>query len=339
MRATRFLVAGLVTVVAGPAALQPNEPLQPSRQWLVVSNEGSRDLSILDARQGTLLGTVPLDGRPRGIRPGPDGRLAYVAVSDDAPNAESPLDAIVAVNLATRRVVARLAAGSDPEQFDLTPDGRILVASNEDAGTASATSLASARVLATLVVGIEPEGVAISPDGRWAAVTAETSNSLSLIDLKSLAVVGNVLVDVRPRGVVFSPDSRTAWVSAEIGSSLAAIDVEGRVVRETLVLEGGSGKPVGVAVSPDGRRVYVANGGTGTVSVVDGAEMKLVATVKVGRRPWGLALSRDGGRLYIANGLSDDVSVVNTASLRVERTFGAGKRPWGVAVIESSRRP
>ncbi|MFY9824445.1 MAG: hypothetical protein WAM82_23920 [Thermoanaerobaculia bacterium] len=43
-------------------------------------------------------------------------------------------------------------------------------------------------------------------------------------------------------------------------------------------------KPVGVAVSPDGRRVYVANGHANSVSVIDAATGTLTATIPVGKR-------------------------------------------------------
>src|SRR4029079_6127116 len=118
--------------------------------------------------------TTPLGVAQRGLQASPDGRRIYVALSDEHPNATSRGDAIAVVDVATRRVVARYAAGGDPERFAVTPDGARLYASNEDAGTASATDLRTGRVLATLVVGIEPEGVAASPDGRWVYVTAET---------------------------------------------------------------------------------------------------------------------------------------------------------------------
>jgi YVTN family beta-propeller protein len=98
-------------------------------------------------------------------------------------------------------------------------------------------------------------------------------------------------------------------------------------------MEHGAGKPVGVVVSPDGKRVYVANGATGTVAIVDAFSFKQVGSIKVGTRPWGIAISRDGRFLYTANGLSNNVSVVD---LRVKRTVAAiavGTRPWGVTVL------
>jgi YVTN family beta-propeller protein len=100
----------------------------------------------------------------------------------------------------------------------------------------------------------------------------------------------------------------------------------------TIPLEGGDGKPVGVAVSPDGRWLYAANGRTSTVSVVNLVTGSLAATIKVGRRPWGIALSRDGKRAYTANGLSNDVSVIDLASRRVIASIKVGDKPWGVAV-------
>jgi YVTN family beta-propeller protein len=86
-----------------------------------------------------------------------------------------------------------------------------------------------------------------------------------------------------------------------------------------------------VVVSPDSRTVYVANGRSGTVAVVDAATRRVTRTIRVGRRPWGIDLSRDGRWLYTANGLSNDVSVIDTRTSRVVATVPVGVRPWGVA--------
>jgi YVTN family beta-propeller protein len=88
-------------------------------------------------------------------------------------------------------------------------------------------------------------------------------------------------------------------------------------------------------VAPDSRHVYVANGRSNRISILDARTLREVGHVGVGQRPWNLALSRDGRWLFTANGLSDDVSVVDLAAGggRVVKTYKAGKRPWGVALI------
>jgi PQQ-dependent catabolism-associated beta-propeller protein len=319
---------------AGPAP-PPREavPLTGDR-YAFVSNEGSGDVSVIDLGTHRVVSTIPVGARPRGIHVGPDGDVVFVALSDDAPTAESDQDAIAAIAVREGRVTARHRSGTDPEQFALSPDGEELYAANEDAGTASVTDLASGEVLATLVVGIEPEGVAVSPDGRWVYVTAETSNTVSVIDTRSREVVASFLVDVRPRGVTFSPTRPRAYVTSEISGTLSVIDTGRHEVIASIPLDEGAAKPVGVAVSPDGGRVYVANGHGNSISVVDAEAMRVVAEVPVGRRPWGIAVSADGGRIYTANGGSNDVSVVDAATLRVLHTIAVGDRPWGVTLLE-----
>lgn len=106
-------------------------------------------------------------------------------------------------------------------------------------------------------------------------------------------------------------------------------DVARHEVIETVELERGEGKPVGVVASADGARVYVANGLTSAVSVIDARTLRVVARIPVGRRPWGIALSADGRWLYTANGLSNDISIIDT---RTHRVIRVGQRPWGIAV-------
>jgi YVTN family beta-propeller protein len=70
------------------------------------------------------------------------------------------------------------------------------------------------------------------------------------------------------------------------------VDVARHEAVESIEVERGELKPVGVVASPDGTRIYVANGLASTVSVLDARTLRLVGRVPVGRRPWGIALSR-----------------------------------------------
>jgi YVTN family beta-propeller protein len=199
----RWLVVVLLPLILPPRT--PTAMTQPPG-LLFVSNELSHDVSVVNIATNTVIATIPVGGRARGIHLSPDGKRLYVAVSDDKPQLEGSADAIVAVDVASKKVIATYRIGSDPEQFAITPDGVRIYASNEDGGTATVIDLQKRKQIATLVVGIEPEGVAVSPDGRWVYVTSETSNSVSIIDAHANKVVANLLVDLRPRAAAFTPD-------------------------------------------------------------------------------------------------------------------------------------
>jgi YVTN family beta-propeller protein len=49
-------------------------------------------------------------------------------------------------------------------------------------------------------------------------------------------------------------------------------------------------RPWGIALTPDGRKLYTANGLSDDVSVVDTATNKVIATIKAGDGPWGIGL-------------------------------------------------
>ena len=77
--------------------------------------------------------------------------------------------------------------------------------------------------------------------------------------------------------------------------------------------------PSGIAVHPDGTRLYVANRPTygktnGTLSVIDLTERKVIAVIPVGVAPLGVAINPTGERVFVTNEGSFSLSVIDTAT-------------------------
>jgi YVTN family beta-propeller protein len=312
-----------------------------------VSNEDGETVSVLDTGKDEVIATIAVGKRPRGLKLNRDGSLLYVAVSGlpkcppSVPDEECAklkrdvqADGIATIDTATLKLTRVLKSGSDPEQFDLSRDGKRLYISNEDSAQASVLDTTSGAIIKTIPMGHEPEGVRVSPNGKWVIVTSETDSAVSIVDATSLEVLKTASVGVRPRDLAFTPDSKTIYVSGEGDASLSRLPVPaGEPVTRVLQLRK-EARPMAVVFDAMRKRIYMSTGHGGTIAVAEqqGDGVKLLKEIAVGARPWGIALSRDGRRLYTANGPSNDVTVVDTSSLSVLKKVPVGKGPWGVVL-------
>ena len=101
--------------------------------------------------------------------------------------------------------------------------------------------------------------------------------------------------------------------------------------------------PRGAAVSPDGRRVYIAGNAGNTVSVIDTAMNRVIATTHMSAQPQYVAIAPDGRRAYVttyneADGTGPAVQVMNTATNTVVATIPVGRNPYAAAVTPNGQR-
>jgi YVTN family beta-propeller protein len=313
---------------------------------LLVTNEDSGDVAIIDLAREEVTAKVPVGKRPRGIRPSPDGRFIFVALSGSAkggpgvdesklPPADRAADGIGVLDVSQWKLVRTLQSGQDPEHFDISRDGKTIFVSNEESGEASSIDVASGEVMARVKVGDEPEGVTLRPDGKVVYVTSEVGNQVAAVDVDSRKVLATIETAPRPRSIVFTLDGKTAFVACETGGQVTVVDAVKHRRRTNIKIEAPGARPMGTALSPDGKTVYVSNGRGGSVSAIDVATEKLTYTIAdVGTRPWGIAVSTDGHKLYTANGPSNDVSVIDLATKTVKKRILVGQSPWGVALTK-----
>jgi PQQ-dependent catabolism-associated beta-propeller protein len=295
---------------------------------IIISNEKSSTLTVLDASD-TVVKTIETCARPRGMHFSADKTQFYVGCADD--------DQIAIYDTKNLELVGRILDVEEPETFDLHPDGRRLVISNEEDATATLFDVVEREFVDEFETGEEPEGVQITPDGKLAFVASEAANLVHVIDLEQGEVIKDILVDTRPRRFALTPDGKELWVSAELAGIVNIIDLETlKLVADIPFLPTGFRKeqvtPVDLLITGDGQRAYVALGRANHVAVVDVPGRKVIDYLLVGKRSWGLALTKDEGKLYVANGLSDDITIIDTASLKPIKSVPVGMVPYGILI-------
>jgi len=95
--------------------------------------------------------------------------------------------------------------------------------------------------------------------------------------------------------------------------------------------------PLNLALTPDGKELWVTCEASASVVIVDTATRQKVAELPVGGQPNDVCFTPDGKKAFVSNRLDDNVSVVDVAARRVVATLGVGDEPHGVLVDRQGR--
>jgi DNA-binding beta-propeller fold protein YncE len=215
----------------------------------------------------------------------------------------------------------------------------------------------------TVATGHNPALVTVSPDGRSVYATNVGLLIDSPDDYNSAIYQYDLGADgtLSPKSpemvlgcgsfrnhIALSPDGRNAYVTtwSDCGTvHQYDIDADGKLSPKSppYLDVGGFGDPTGLAVSPDGKSVYVANTGDGRIYQYDaggGGELspKRPPSVAAGTGPFGVAVSPDGQSVYVTNTTSDgrvyqfDVGRGGALTPKSRGTVPAGVHPYYLAV-------
>jgi DNA-binding beta-propeller fold protein YncE len=205
---------------------------------VVVSARGHA-VTLLDWRTLKVLKVFSDFGAPHLAAVAPTGKWAYV--SDDARGQ------LVTIELASRRVVDRLAVGTGAHHLTISPDGRRLwLALGEQARTlviVDTTKPGRPRILRRFDPGITVHDLAFSPDGRQVWLTSASSQSVTVVDAHNARRLFAVAAGRPPQHVTFNQTvsklSRFAYITSGHSSRIEMVDTRsGRVLRAARVPDG-----------------------------------------------------------------------------------------------------
>ena len=197
-------------------------------------------------------------------------------------------------------------------KFTLTTWMRSLGLCEEDGWVAPRSVMALLAVLG--LVGL---GVAAQNNATTTSTAATPSHSTTI-----------ALTSDEQRLVVVNREANSV-------SIIRVKNAQGNDVGNKIAEIGVGEEPRCVAIHPNDQVAYVTNGISGTISVVNLAQRRVVATVPSGTEPRGCALTPNGSLLYVANHTEGTVSIFFTGNPLNPIPVGAvpvGRNPTALAI-------
>lgn len=338
---------GIATLVAGNAAgiaerrIRIGAPLDSGHDALAVI---SYDLGVVfhDPRTFAASGILATGGSPSDGVFSNDGRLAITDTQGSA---------LAIVQLAPWGVsrIGGVPLGDEVAADDAS--GAFFVTNREAAAAASEGGGALTRVtrdgrVSSVATGQTAEGLAV--DRRRGVVYVANVNdaTVAAIDARSMRVVQRFKAIARVFSLVLSPDGSILYAisnqsaGSPFGAPGAAVAIALRPAPRIVARSGALTFPLGAALDPRSRTLFVTDESLDVVDVLDARTLRAKrAPLRTCHTPWKPAVDLAAGRLYVPCARSDAVDVFDTRSLRrVEGApFATGSYPLAVAVWHPRR--
>lgn len=272
----------------------------PDGSRLYFSSEATHTLDVVDGATLESIAEIPLSERPHNISITNDGRYVYVGIM----GGDGGIDI---VDTEALEVVRHIDTDSRVHNTFVTPDGRHFVAGTFggdknldvfDTATEELVFSMYPRRNDDALEGVRPIAFSTEPDGSVDRMFVQISDlhGFTVVDFDAREEVARItLPDVPPEerdpgpytrapahGIGVAPDGETLWVCSRMNGHVYAYSLP------ELELLGGvevGSHPDWLTFTPDSRFVYVANGHSDDVSVVDVEAREEVVRLSAGAAP------------------------------------------------------
>ena len=231
--------------------------------------------------------------------------------------------------------VAIPAAGPSPAALGPGPTEHTLWATNDHAGSIM-TITKDGQLGSPIQIGHDMSPVVFSPDGKIFSVIAYASDQLITVNVADGTVGQGIKAGKYAGPIAITPDDQTAYVAYLMANKVTPFDLARGTTGTPIKVT----QPRAIAITPDGRTMYVLSGTSvadsgakaqGSVIPITLATGQAGQPIPVGEHPVTMAMSADGKRLLVAN--SEQGSVHDGSVTVIDTTTNTAGKPLATGQV------
>jgi YVTN family beta-propeller protein len=166
---------------------------------IYTANIGSDSISLFErtGSQSWNQTVIPVGKGPEGFDVSPDGKEIWAAHSRDG--------GVSVIDIAAKRVVHAFSVQTRrSNRLRFTPDGRLVLITDLDAGDLVVLERATRKELKRIPLGRQPAGILIQPDSSRAYVAVTGDNNVAVINLKTRDLEARIQTGTGPDGMAWA---------------------------------------------------------------------------------------------------------------------------------------
>jgi YVTN family beta-propeller protein len=265
----------------------------PDGSRFYITNEAESTLDVADSKTLKVVKHIPLTNHPNNVSVSKDGKRVYVAIV-------AGTGAVDIIDTATMTRAKSIRTEGGIHNVYVTPDGKFVVAGSIIGKKLNVIDQATDEIVWTLATedGVRPIAFDVNADGSTKRMFVQLSNfnGFVIVDFGKRQVVDKIKLPEVPaaervtqglqgspsHGLAVSPDGKTLCVLSKMNSRVYIYTLPDlKLAGESKV----GHHPDWLTFTPDSKRVYVANAGSNSVSVIDVTAHKEIAQIPVGQVP------------------------------------------------------
>ena len=308
---------------------------------IYVANTNSNSVSVID---GDSVKSIPVGNQPNALAINPTTNKIYVANTGS--------DNVSVIDGFTSKVIKSITVGKAPFAISIDEKTKKVYVVNRDSNTLSIIDGYgnTNNVLCTIPVGKAPIDIAVdniaiynNPENNrsYIYVANAGSETVSMIDGKTNNVIRTIPLEVSPRSISIDRQSDMLYINSLDLSFGGILEVRNNFVPDYPKYVQVGNDPQHLAINPTTNKIYVANTGSDSVSVIDGKTKNVTSVIEVkGKQPIGIAVNPTTNKIYVANTGSDSVSVIKDdgSNLHNITNLKVGIKPNAIAVNPTTNK-
>lgn len=299
---------------------------RPGGPRLVVTAKTANKVQFFDATTLAKTGEIDMPASTHEMVVSADGRAVYASVYGGGifgKNA-NPDRRIALIDLESKALARMIDVGADVAPHGVMFDRNGMLWCTAELGNAALVLDPATGAAQRIGIGKAAHWLAISHPAEKVFASCKTSDFVAVIDRVGRSVAGQLPVPDLAEGLCVTPDGGTLLVCAHRTPTLYVFDAHSDMLRKTLRIEGGEGKPnqlKRVRVSPDGRFVCVSSLLDNHAAIFDAESLHQIASINTPKAPMGFGFGAGGKHAFLC--CHDDAVVLefDLLSGRVTRQF------------------
>jgi YVTN family beta-propeller protein len=274
VRTNVFDLAVIQSIPVGDAPIAV--AIDPERNFALVPNSGSDNLSLVDLGTGMVTNTIAVGDNPQGVAV--FSRRGTALITNRSGNSVSVLD-IDPASMTFATVKATIPTGTEPVGVGINDATGEAVITNSVSNTLTVLDAFSGGGVNNISVApdVRPVAAAVDPARNLAAVANSSSNSVSIVDMANNLVQFRVSNVPGANGIVHDPVSDRFIVTAALLNQITVIDPVARTAVSSRV----GINPTSIAYNNNSSTLLTVNTASNTLTVMDFLDRRIRALLPV----------------------------------------------------------